>query len=148
MPSSVSAAKAAILAGLQARSGLYGVALSWGGPTETEDMAPEGIFFGVTEREQEWQGIGRATRPRRESYTLEVVAYVIRDGDVERETEERVWALVDEIEALVAEDPSLAGALNEFATPGDVRVESRPSGPSAWQSRATVAIECRHSIRL
>lgn len=103
MASTVPATKAAIIAAIQARTEITtaGVPVMWGSPTKESDFKSktEWIWLGNTEQSEEWPGLG----PRRdEDYTVEVVTRVYRRGHEEQATEERAWALRDEVAAAVA----------------------------------------------
>jgi len=96
--STVPATKAAILALLRARPSLNLVSITWGEPTESEDLADELIFFeDPVVRTPLWGPLG-APNPIDEEYILVLKVRNRLFGDEQQATEERCWALVYEIE--------------------------------------------------
>lgn len=116
MPSSVSTvpvAKATILAGIQARSGLNALnnagAITWAHPGEL--IQKEAIFMASAEFNSEDVV---ALRPRRhihdEKYVIPVWVDVIQDGDDAQAAETRMWTLVGEVEQAIRDaNPDAVG---------------------------------------
>lgn len=102
--STVPAAKAALLALLQARPGLQGVQVEWAHPGR--NIEDESLFFGTTQVPEEPATLG-PNRKRNENFTLELVVSVLERGDEAQATEERAWALVAEIENAVRGNDTL-----------------------------------------
>lgn len=104
--SSIPTVKAAILALLNARDGLDGVGITWAHPG-VDLIEHESIFFyddpQHTEADRQL-GNGK----RRETYTLPLTVTVYGEGDpTGQETEERMWALVAEVETALRENNNL-----------------------------------------
>jgi hypothetical protein len=92
MASTVPAAKAALLALLQAHSfPVQNPVVQWGGPTEAEDFPKRGelIYFGETEISDENVTLGAVRYD--ETYNLRVVIEVRLPGDKEQAAEVRAW---------------------------------------------------------
>lgn len=95
--STVPAAKAAILALLRARPALNAVAITWGEPTESEDLADELIFFeDPVTRQPNWGHLGALNIDEEYILVLKVRNRIF--GDDQQAAEERCWALVFEVE--------------------------------------------------
>lgn len=140
--STVPAAKAAILTLLQGASGLAGVKVSWGGPTQLEDVKREMVHLGDVEQDEEDRGFNTTT----EDYTLDIVVIVRRHGDNEQATETRLWAIRQEIADLIDTNYTLGGVLNETGARVDrTRQENLPTD-EGWFSRAYVTVRCRAVI--
>lgn len=109
--SSAPAAKAALLALLQADAGLSGVQVEYAHPGAA--IQQESIFFNRTTENDSSVALGQ--RKRDEDYTLEVVVSVARDGNDPQGCEERCWALVAAIEDVVRANPDLSRTVSKFA---------------------------------
>lgn len=108
--STVPAAKAAILALLIARPNLNTVAITWGGPTEQEDLQDEMVYFDdPVIRRPNWGSLGN--REIREEYVLTLRSQNRSVGDDQAGTETRAWALVFEIEQALRADLKLGSTL-------------------------------------
>lgn len=108
--STVPAAKAALLALLQARAGLSGVQITWEDPAEL--IQREAIYFGDTDVDERTAALGYQRRD--ESYDLELIVRVLQEGDDAQTTETRWWTIVAEIEQTLratATSPSLSGTV-------------------------------------
>ncbi len=96
--STVPAAKAAILTALKTRPALNEVQITWGEPTETEDLGNELIFFeDPVARSPNWGHLGNPN-PIDEEYVLLLKIRNRIFGDEQQATEERSWQLVFEVE--------------------------------------------------
>lgn len=139
------AAKAALLTAFGAQTGLAGVRITWGGPTEEDDLAYEHIWLGRVVREApEFVAIGQQKID--EDYTVEVVVQARKGGDNEQATEERLWALEAECEAAIRADLSLGGVLGQhWAEIGRAEQVNNPI-PNEWVSRVTFTVRCRARI--
>jgi hypothetical protein len=114
MASTVPAVKAALLTLLQARPALSSVLVSWSGPTRDEDFttatgAVEMVFLGDANSDETWQDLSPQLR-RTETYRLGVTVYAERWGDDPQATEQRVYALWDEVTDTLRDDIAPGGA--------------------------------------
>ena len=99
--STVPACKAAILTLLKARPALNQVQITWGEPTEAEDLADELVFFeDPVRRLANWGHLGNPN-PIDETYILLLKVRNRLFGDDQQATEERCWQLVYEIEQVL-----------------------------------------------
>jgi hypothetical protein len=95
--STVPACKQAILDLLKARPALNEVAITWGAPTETEDLAEEMVFFDdPVVRRPNWGPLGAGNIDEEYVLTLKVRNHFPDDDQAAAET--RAWELVYEIE--------------------------------------------------
>lgn len=119
--------KGALKDALKLRSGLSGVQVSWGTPTE---MMPELIHLGDASGDQEAVSLGQ--RHREENYTLTVTCDVLRnDGDQEKATR-RAYALAAELEDELRDNADLG-----LVQSGDlVLLIIQVAGPFALQEQA------------
>lgn len=136
-------AKAAILAAIAGRAALSTVQQTWGSPTENEDMAEEMIFLGPVRGTGEWRTLGAGNR--HESYTVELRVVVLKYGDDEQATEERAFALLDEVSAALYADKFLAnGGTNLLYTPAAVESWEQTNTPMTeqWGAQIIAQIRC------
>ena len=87
--------------------------------------------------------------PMREEYTLNVAVEVYRQGDGMQVVEDRLWAIITEVEQYVMSNKTLSGAVMQ-ALPMQV---DEQSGPSATDedtalAMATLQIQCRARVFL
>jgi len=144
MASTIPACKAAVLAVLAARAGLTGVTLSWAGPTKDEDYVEEMVFLGDVESTSDWAELG--TGRRTEDFTVAITVYVERWGDDPQATEERAYALWDEIEDALRDDLLTQGGMlrsaGVFKFNGISRaVSTGPSTPEKWGARVDASVD-------
>jgi hypothetical protein len=88
----------------------------WGEPTKAEDLTGDNLeflFFGETTVTYTKRG-ARGTNDG-ETYPLRVVIDVREYGDDEQATEERAWALSDELKALLNENRTLGGVISHWS---------------------------------
>jgi hypothetical protein len=153
MPSTVPAVKAALLTLLQARPGLANVLVSWSGPTKDEDFSsPNGdvemVFYGDANSDETWQDLSPQLR-RTETYRLGVTVYVERWGDDPQSTEQRVYALWDEVTDTLRDDVAPGGA-GSLRTAGlldygqiTFRQTTAPAAGDKWGSRLDGQVQFR-----
>lgn len=142
--STASAAKAAILAAIAARPALATVKQSWGGPTQTEDVAEEHIYLGRAARD------GGRPDPlgdlkRNESYLVAVHIMVLKHGDDEQATELRAFALLDEVSAALVADPFLAnGGTRLLYLPAKIESweQTNVPTPDQWGAQIVAQVRC------
>lgn len=120
-------AKARILTALAARPALASVQRTWGSPVEDEDTAGEMIFLGRVRGAGEWRTLGAGKR--HESYTVELRVVVLQYGDDEQATEERAFALLDEVSAALA--------ANWFLAAGGTQLLYKPAAIESWEQANT-----------
>jgi hypothetical protein len=108
--STVPAAKAALLTMIRAIPDLNAASISWAGPTETEDLVDEMIFFEGTGRLPEWRVLATPP-PLDETYTLTLKIRNRSYDDDAQSAEQRTWAIVALIETAIRADLRLGGLL-------------------------------------
>ena len=142
--STIPDAKDKLLEALAARTGLSGVLLAWGVPT-TEPEDRERVYVDdAINVEREWAQLGQFRID--ESYSLRVHVEVYQRGDDRRVCEERMWAIVAEVEQAAVLDITLAGVLNWGVKPGAVDPKTFPWA-DGWLSQATLSLECSGRIQ-
>ena len=113
--------------------------ITWGSPTEEEDVVLEAVYFGDTEIADTFRILG-ATRSD-ESYRLRVVIDVRKWGDDEQSTEQRAWVLHDEILTLLRNNMDLSGAINRIT--GYVVRQGNPApSPQMWRATVVIDVQC------
>lgn len=118
--------------------------VTWGGPSEAEDIASEMVYLGSVTRTVEIRAMGSpatTTGMVGEEFSFPVIAMGELEGDNEKNAEVRAWALVDAIEQAVRGDLSLGGILNQGAGFGDQEVTTTASD-AGWIYRASVELVC------
>lgn len=142
--STIPLAKAQLLTTLQARAGLAGVLIEWGVPLE-EPANRERVYIddpvGV---EREWAGLGQLRLD--ESYELQVPVEVYQAGDDRRATEERLWAIVAEVEQAAVLDLTLAGVLSWGVRPGMSDPKCFPWA-DGWMAQVSLRLFCSGRIQ-
>lgn len=139
MASTVPGAKAAMIAAIKANSAITtaGTPVLWGEPTKEGDYKgkTEAIWLGDVDQTEEWPGI---TQRRDEDYTVGVVIRVIKRGNDEKATEERAWALRDEVAAaMTTVRPSYIQAEIERTTQRNTPTDD------AWFTDLTLTVRIR-----
>ena len=133
-------AKAAILTQLQARPSLSAVRISWGGPTEEEDITEDMIWLGDIEiPEDDWSELG--AQRRRMTFNVGFSIAVRRYGDDEQTTEQQAWDYYDEFVAALRTDYTLGGTVQQFAAV-PARQINQPAGPQQWGSLISGQVVC------
>ena len=103
--SSIPAFRAALRTRLAARAGLAGVQITDGAPA---NPAREMIALASTSAQQEYRGIGGPIgASKQETFDLEVIVSVLREGRDTTGADTRAFALLAEIEAAVRTDPTV-----------------------------------------
>lgn len=108
LPSTVPDAKAGLLALLRARPALQGVQVEWSHPGKGIEL--ETVYLGNVENHQQ-RAAALGNRERRETYDLELIVTVESRGNEPEATERRCWALLNEVAAVLRDDPELAAAV-------------------------------------
>ena len=106
MASSIPAAKAKVLELLRARPALAAIQVEW---AYQKDPAREAVFLGDAFIEEKAAALG-TTRPREESYALDVIVSVKHEGNDAEGAERRMWQLVAEVEDALHDSPALGNA--------------------------------------
>jgi hypothetical protein len=94
----------------------------------------------MVEVEGEWRTLGAGVR--HESYTVELFVVVIEYGDDEQTTEERAFALLNEVSAALAADRFLGGLLYQPAVIDTIRQDNTPVTLPGWGARITARVRC------
>lgn len=122
--SRIPAVKAALLAILQADSGLSGVQVTHGHPGGV--LENEAVWIGRAEGRHEPASIRSGRQPRDETFTLDVIVSVLMAGATIAEAETRAHALAAQVEDAIAADVTLGLSPDIlWALPGDI--EERPT---------------------
>lgn len=137
----VPAAKDALKAILNARSPLWDtVEVKNGGPTEGEDYDFDAFWFEPTDIPSDsWASLG--AQRRRIEFRLGFVISVLRQGDDERDTEDQVWALYEDLLDAIKENPDLTQTVQKV---NDIagRQVNQPLNTTTWQSAFVGSISC------
>lgn len=140
--STVPAVKAALFTLLRDWPGLGGVQIEWARPSE-DAMALESVWFGGARLAQKAEALGNQRRD--ETYTLDLVISIRRDGDEPQLCEQRMWDIVAEVEQLLRENPKpIPAPLFDVQFAG-ARHEPHQA-PGQRYSDAVVAIAARSRI--
>jgi len=102
----IPATKVALLELLQNTVSLDGLQIEWARPSE-DALAQEALWFEGTKSTQQPQAIGNQRRD--ETYVLELVVSVLRDGDDPQACELRMWEIVADVETIVRANTRLGG---------------------------------------
>lgn len=143
-PTTAPATKRALITILNARAGLSGVQVAYGYLNDSAQLQDENINVGKVRFNQEWGALGN--RRREESYRVELIIVVKREGDDQQGTEERMWAVLAEVEQALRADPTLGGAVRvSELTEGD---QDNWPDSEGWFSQVTAQITCQASLPL
>lgn len=100
--STIPAVKAAIFELLRARPGLAGVQIEWDRPSD-DAMQHEAMWFLGARQTQKAEAMGNQRRD--ETFTLELLVSIRRDGNEPQLCELRMWEVIGEIEQLLRQNP-------------------------------------------
>jgi hypothetical protein len=140
MPHPIPSAKTALKGILTARPAWAAVDIRDGQPTELEDISRDMFWFEPTEVPRDgWQWIGG--NGRKIEFNLGFTIAILREGDDERDTEDLVWDLFDDLMQALKENPTLSDTVRQVE---DVtgRQFNEPV-PQHWQARFTGRINCQ-----
>lgn len=141
--STVPAAKLAILALLTARPNLNEVAITWGEPTETEDLRDEMMFFeDPVTRRPDWGPLGGGLIDEEYVLTFKVKNRIV--GDDQAGAEQRAWALVYEIEQSLR-GTRLGGTLLKPIDLGEQEYRTTPLS-DGWYGEISIPLVCTARI--
>lgn len=104
----IPAYKSALVAALQARSALSAVQVSYGHPGDVQRT--ETIYVGDTRGTQEPVAIKATPTLRDETYTTDVIVEITQIRSSQENVDLRAATLAAEVEATIAENPSLGVA--------------------------------------
>lgn len=114
--------------------------ISWGGPTESEDIAYDMVYFGPTNdppAEDDFTTLGGGRVD--ESYRLSVAVDVYRFGDDEQATEQRAWQLHDGVMSVLLADKTIGGTVNRIESFRVRQVNPVPT-PQHWRSQILIEV--------
>ncbi|MDQ3933427.1 MAG: hypothetical protein M3340_02215 [Actinomycetota bacterium] len=121
---------------------LEGVTVVYGYLNDATQMDDEMVHVGDVEFDQDWGALGRMRRE--ESYRVELIVFVKREGDDQHGTEDRCWDLVGAVEDLLRADVKLGGAVREAGmTRGK---QSNNPDSEGWVSQMIGSITCKATI--
>lgn len=124
--STVYAVKAAIVTLLQANGALANVQISHGYPGEG-NIQREAIYIDRVTGGQRIPVFKAGRKTREETYAVTVVVFVEQDGVTAADAEERAFELLQEVEDMLADDPTLGGVSGVIhATAGTFREQAEP----------------------
>ncbi len=134
-----------MLTTLQARAGLADVLVEWGVPMEP-GADRERVYIGdATGVVREWAGIGQFRID--ETYNLTIHVEVIQEGDDQRACEERMFAIIAEVEQTAVLMVVNGSGLTWRAKPGPMDPKTFPYGDAGWLSQVTLNLECHGRIQ-
>lgn len=142
--STIPAAKSRLMTSLAARGGLAGVLIGWGVPMDEPEDRERVYVDDATNVTREWAQIGRYRID--ESYSLRVHVEVYQRGDDRRACEERMWAIVAEVEQTAVTDITLAGVLAWGCKPGQMDPKCFPWA-DGWLAQVTLNLVCSGRIQ-
>lgn len=135
--SSIPAAKAALLAAIEARPALTGITVEWGVTAELPEDAEFITIADARDVRRDWSSFDEFE----ENYLLRAFVNTLDPGGTNQGAEERMWLIVAEVEAAVRADLTLGG------TVADVRPDAviPTTGPFdlGWWAQAEVMFACR-----
>jgi hypothetical protein len=145
--STAPAVRAALIAALAARPGLAGVTTTyfWQGDADTQ----EAIYLGTTTITNDWVTMRSGRKAREEAYRIQLHLRAFKPTDWGPTAEARAFAIIAEIENLVADDPSIGlsatmPTLRLLIT--DMTVEPVLLDPGGIGAQATLTIEARNRL--
>ncbi len=141
--STIPAAKAQLVTTLQARPGLAGVLVSWGVPAKIPPERERVYVDDAIDVQRSWAALGQLRID--ESYRLRIHVEVFQAGDDQRACEERMWAIVAEVEQAALNDITLANVLKWGAKPGAMDPKCQPA-PEGWLAFVTLNLDCSARI--
>lgn len=107
MTSTIQTFSKALVAALKLRAGLKHVAIHNGPPPMSDAQWYENVWLGDVKGDQEFTAINRTTRPKDETYSIDLVIDVIRNTKDTESTIDRAFELLAEVENCLREDPRL-----------------------------------------
>lgn len=113
----------------------------WYNRTNTEHQNGENVYVGAVEGNREWSGVGKP-KPHRmqEEYAVAVEVEVYRPGTDAQGAEERLWAIIAQLEAVISNDETLGGQENvQWAYVSHVKQGSK-GGTNGWICPAILEI--------
>ena len=140
--SSIPTFKANLKTQLSARGGLSGTLISYGPPTSGADQY---VWLGDAQGRQEQMSFGTTGQARMESYELQVVICVERQGTGMQNADEQCFTLFAELEAQLRTDPTVNGAVNR-AQVGGFKLSEIPVDGMVRISQLEVQVECQAVI--
>ena len=138
--STAPAFKAALLTALSARTGLSGVTISYGAPLQ----APrEFIALADISGSQTFAQLGALRKD--ETYTLDVVCSVLREGNMQQTCTERCFELAAEIEDELRTNVTMSGTVRVAELTSPFQLEEFGSD-QARQSILTLGVQATERI--
>ena len=134
-------AKVALKAALEAHTFAGGQpVISWGAPTESDDLSYEMIYFGPTndppaDEQLNTLGAGKVD----EVYTLKILAEVYQQGDDEQAVEQRAWQFHDGILTVLCADHTIDGTVNRI-TGFRARQVTTMAATKYWRSQILIEV--------
>jgi len=97
--------RAALIAALDARSGLDGVLVThfWQGQADEQ----EALYLGSTSSDEEWVTLRAGRKAREETYRIQIHIRAWKPGFWDATNETRIFALIAEVDNLLADDPAI-----------------------------------------
>jgi hypothetical protein len=114
-------------------------------PNEEHQLA-ENVYVTNVKGARQWSGLGKR-RPNQveENYVVEVEVEVFREGTDAEGTENRLWAIVDMLEA-VLEDPTLGNQEKVQWSLAEHFAQSSEGGTDGWLCRAVLSVAVKARI--
>src|SRR5690349_6724925 len=134
-------AKAALKAALEAHTFPdTAPTITWGQPTENEDVTYDMIYLGPTNdppADDDFVSLGGGRVD--EVYRLSVMVDVFRFGDGEQATEQRAWQLHDGVMTVLCADHTIGGTVNRISG-FRVRQSNPVPTPQHWRSQIRIEV--------
>lgn len=139
--------RAALIAALDARPGLNGVLVThfWQGQADEQ----EAVYLGNTTLQNDWATLRAGRKTREETYQIGLHIRVFTPGFWDATNETRIFALIAEVENLVADDPAigLSATLPTLRIlVGNVTVDPLTVDPAGIGLEAVITLEVRNRL--
>lgn len=143
--STIPAAKSALITLLQARPDLTGVLIDWGIPQQEPTDSRERVYVDdAINVKRDWIALGQLRLD--ETYAIQVAVEVYREGSDRRACEERMWAIVAEVEQTAVLSLRLPVTQWEAPRPEMGDPKTFPWG-EGWCSNVLLELACSARIQ-
>lgn len=142
--STVPDAEDALLALLDARAGLDGVLVTYGLPTE-EPAARERLYLVGMENNTRTLIVQQGARTERYILPIVLEVHFIGGVDQRRPVRDRAWAIIEEVEDALADNPELAATVDEARLDDIPSVNVVPSA-EGWLARGILNVGVEATI--
>jgi hypothetical protein len=118
----------------------------WFNRSNEDHQLAENVYVTNVKGARQWSGLGKR-RPNQveENYVIEVEVEVFREGTDSEGTENRLWAIVDLLEAAL-EDPTLGNQEKVQWSLTEHFSQSSEGGTDGWLCRAVLSVAVKARI--